>query len=551
MTDLTSSSAVEIDDAPINAPDDSFTAVQPAPAHAPSTHKWLIALAVMLGTTLEVLDTSIINVALPHMQGTFSASVDEIAWVLTSYLVANGVMIPMTGWISSRFGRKRYFLFSMGLFVAASALCGAAHSLSQMVSFRLLQGAAGAAMIPSSQAILMETFPPEEQQMGMAVWGMGLMVAPILGPTLGGWITDNWNWRWNFYINLPLGAIAFLMVSVFVHDPPFMRERRARGGHVDYPGIVALVLSLGLLQIVLDRGQRADWFASPWVVYATAISALSFATLAYRELHFSEPIIDLRILKERSFTIAVIVIVGMSFVLFGSLLLNPVFLQELMGYNAWKAGLVQAPRGLGSMFSMMMIGQLARTRVDTRKFIGIGFTMVSISLWAMSGWNLQVSMWAVIWPNVIMGLGLGLIFPTASAAALSCVPRERMGYASSLFNMMRNTGAAVGIAYMTNVLISQQQIHQSTLVEHFSVFDAWRLSNMPRPQAGSPSFHYLPQVMTGQKQGLGMIYGAIQAQAAMLSFNDIYRMLAIAMVLLIPSFLLLQRHRAGAGMSGH
>jgi len=542
---------MDLNDVAVNAPDSTLKAAQAGPVHAAPPHKWLIALAVMLGTTLEVLDTSIINVALPHMQGTFSASVDEIAWVLTSYLVANGVMIPMTGWISSRFGRKRYFLLSMGVFVGASALCGAAHSLTQMVIFRLLQGAAGAAMIPSSQAILMETFPPEEQQMGMAVWGMGLMAAPILGPTLGGWITDNWNWRWNFYINLPLGAIAFLMVFVFVHDPPFLRERRARGGHVDYVGIMSLVLSLGLLQIVLDRGQRADWFASPWVVYATAISALSFITLAYRELHFSDPIVDLRILGERSFTIAVVVIVGMSFVLFGSLLLNPVFLQELMGYNAWRAGLVQAPRGLGSMFSMMLVGQLARTRIDTRKFIGIGFAFVAISLWAMSGWNLQVSMWAVIWPNSIMGLGLGMIFPTASAAALSCVARERMGYASSLFNMMRNTGAAVGIAYMTNVLISQQQIHQSTLVEHFSVFDAWRLSSMARPQAGSPSFNYLPQIVSGQKQGLGMIYGAIQAQAAMLSFNDIYRMLAIVMVLLIPSFLLLQRNRAGGGISGH
>ena len=541
---------MELSDAAVEAPHENPLAVQPATAHAPATHKWLIALAVMLGTTLEVLDTSIVNVALPHMQGTFSASVDEIAWVLTSYLVANGIMIPMTGWISSRFGRKRYFLLSMGVFVGASALCGAAGSLTQMVIFRLLQGAAGAAMIPSSQAILMETFPPEEQQMGMAVWGMGLMVAPILGPTLGGWITDNWNWRWNFYINLPLGAIAFLMVSIFVHDPPFMRERRARGGHVDYLGILTLVLSLGLLQIVLDRGQRADWFASPWVVYATAISALAFITLAYQELHASDPIVDLRILKERSFTIAVVVIVGMSFVLFGSLLLNPVFLQELMGYNAWNAGLVQAPRGLGSMFSMMVIGQLARTRVDTRKFIGIGFALVAISLWAMSGWNLQVSMWAVILPNSIMGLGLGMIFPPASAAALSCVAHERIGYASSLFNMMRNTGAAVGIAYMTNVLISQQQIHQSRLVEHFSVFDAWRLSNMMRPQAGSPSFNYLPQVLSGQKQGLGLVYGAIQAQAAMLSFNDIYRMLTIGMVLLIPSFLLLQRSRAG-GMSGH
>jgi DHA2 family multidrug resistance protein len=223
-----------------------------------------------------------------------------------------------------------------------------------------------------------------------------------------------------------------------------------------------------------------------------------------------------------------------------------------MGYNAWKAGLVQAPRGLGSMTSMMIVGQLARTRVDTRKFIGIGFTLISIALWAMSGWNLQIGMWAVIWPNMIMGFGLGMIFPTASAAALSGVTHERMGYASSLYNMMRNTGAAMGIAYMTNVLISQQQIHQSHLVEHFSVFDAWKLSNLGQPQAGSPTFHYLPQIVTGQMQGLGILYGTIQAQSAMLSFNDIYRFLAVAMVLLIPTFLLLRRNSAAGGnAAGH
>src|ERR1700751_185875 len=227
-------------------------AVPIAAAHAePATpsHKWLVALAVMLGTTLEVLDTSIVNVSLPHMQGSFSASVDEIAWVLTSYLVANGVMIPLTGWISARFGRKRYFLASVSTFVVASAMCGAARSLDQMVLFRLLQGVAGAAVIPSSQAIMMETFPPEEQQLAMAMWGMGLMVAPILGPTVGGWITDNWNWRWNFYINVPIGAVAFAMVSAFVHDPPYLKARGPKG-RVDYLGIFYLVLALGLLQIV-------------------------------------------------------------------------------------------------------------------------------------------------------------------------------------------------------------------------------------------------------------------------------------------------------------
>src|SRR5216684_1761249 len=346
-----------------------------------SSHKWLIALAVMLGTTLEVLDSSIVNVALPHLQGSFSAGVDEIAWVVTSYLVANGIMIPMTGWISSHFGRKRYFLTSVLVFVAASALCGAAQSLTQIVIYRLIQGAAGAAMIPSSQAILMETFPPEEQQLAMALWGVGLMVAPIAGPTLGGWITDNWSWRWNFYINIPVGAVAFLMVSAFVHDPPFMRERRAKGGKVDYAGIAFLALSLGLLQIVLDRGQRADWFNSPWVVYATSFSVLSFLLLIVHELWFSEPILDLRIFKHGVFVVATTLTVSMSFVLFGVILMTPLFLQELLGYSAWRAGLVLAPQGLGAMFSMMLTGQLSRAGINTRPMVGLGFALASLGAW--------------------------------------------------------------------------------------------------------------------------------------------------------------------------
>jgi len=520
---------------------------QALPIAAPS-HKWLIALAVMLGTILEVLDNSIVNVALPHLQGAFSASVDEIAWVLTSYLVANGIMIPMSGWVSSRFGRKRYFLTSVFTFVVASAMCGAAQSLDQMVLFRLLQGAAGAAMIPSSQAILMETFPPEQQQMAMAIWGMGLMVAPIAGPTLGGWITDHWNWRWNFYINLPIGTIAFLMVSTFVHDPPFMHERRTRGGRVDYMGIMLLVLSIGLLQIVLDRGQRADWFEAQWVVLATITSALCFVLLVVRELTFPEPILDLRIFRERTFVVAVVLMVAMSFVLFGSILLNPLFLQELMGYSAWRTGLVQAPLGLCSASSMLMTGQLARVGLNTRPLVGLGFALVALGAWRMSGMNLQISMAALLKRNVIMSFGFGMIFPNTTAAALSCVSRERIGYAASLFNMLRNTGAAIGIAFMTNSLISRQQVHQSHLVEHFSVFDAWRMGNT-MPPGPAHAFVYAPQMTQSSSHLLAFMGGIVRQQAAMMSFNDIYRTIAIALIPLIPLFLLLPSSKANPNAS--
>jgi len=517
---------------------------------AAAPHKWLIALSVMLGTALEVLDNSIVNVALPHLQGSFSAGVDEITWVVTSYLVANGIMIPMTGWISSRFGRKRYFLTSVLLFVTASALCGAAQSLTQIVIFRLIQGAAGAAMMPSSQAIMMETFPPEEQQLAMAIWGMGLLVAPIAGPTLGGWITDNWSWRWNFYINIPIGAVAFLMVSTFVHDPPFMRERRAKGGQVDYAGIAFLALSLGLLQIVLDRGQRSDWFSSSWVVYATSFSVASFLLLVIRELSFSEPILDLRIFKHGVFILATTLTVSTSFVLFGMILMTPLFLQELLGYSAWRAGLTMAPQGLAAMFSMMLVGQLSRAGFNTRRMVGLGFALASLGCWLSSGWDLQVSAHTVILNRIVMSLGFGMIFPNTSAAALSCVPPQRIGYASSLFNMLRNTGAAIGIAFMTNTLLSRQQVHQSRLVEHFSIFDAWRLHKLGQHLPGAPVFSYLPELPSGHRQ-LGMLYGAVQAQSAMLSFNDIYWIIAMAIIPLIPLCLLLPSSKRTAAAPAH
>ena len=522
------------------------------PADAPAIgqthenpHKWLIAIAVMLGTMLEMLDTSIINVSLPHMQGSFSASVDEITWVLTSYLLANGIMIPMTGWISSRFGRKRYFLTSVVTFVFASALCGAARSLDQMVLFRLLQGLAGAAMVPSSQAIMMETFPPQEQAMAMATWGLGIMAAPIIGPTLGGWITDNWSWRWNFYINIPLGAIAVLMVSAFVHDPPFLRARRQAKGRVDYWGIAFLILGLGSMQIVLDRGQRADWFASAWIVGLTVMAASCLIALVVRELTFSEPIIDLRILKIPAFTIAVTLVVCMFFVSYGGGVLNPLFLQEYLGYSAMTAGMTMAPRGVAMVFTLIMVGQLARLNFDTRPMVALGFVLSAIGLWQMAHFDLQMSMWNFVVPSVLQGVGAGLIFPTLSAATLSCVTRERVGYASSLYSMLRNNFAAVAVAYLSTTLVTREQIHQSYLVEHYTAFNAWRMT-------GPGASHLLigSQFGEGARRTATMIYHGIQSQAAMLSFNDLFRTMAIIAVVLIPGPFLLKRPAAGSSAGG-
>ena len=517
------------------------------PATEANQHKWLIAIAVMLGTMLEIIDSSIVNVALPHMQGSFSASVDEITWVVTSYLVANGIMIPLTGWISARFGRKRYFLLSMTAFVMASACCGAAQSLDQIVIFRLVQGFAGAAMVPSSQAIMMETFPPEEQQMAMATWSMGMMVAPALGPTLGGWITDNLSWRWNFYINVPIGILAILMVSTFLEDPSYLRPKK--GGRVDYLGIATLAIGLGLMQLICDRGQRADWFASPWVVYATTASITSLVIFTWRELTFHDPVVDVRILLNPTFAAVVTLVVVFSFAVYGANLLNPIFLQEYLGYTAMMAGLTLSPRALASFCALLLVGQLARFGFNTRPLILASFLLMAISTWLMSHWTLQVSPWQVVGPVMLNGLGGGLLGPQLSAISLTTVPRERMGYASSLFNMMRNTGAAVGISVLTSMLIAREQIHQARLVEHFSIFDAWRISEAAPRMPGGMSFHFLAQ--SDGRHGLAMIYGMVQAQAAILSFNDIYRMLSLIALLVLPVYLVVRKAPMSTAQAGH
>jgi DHA2 family multidrug resistance protein len=497
--------------------------------------RWIIAFSVMLGTILEVLDSSIVNVSLPHMQGSFSASVDEIAWVVTSYLVAAGIMIPMTGWIAERFGRKRYFMAAVTMFVAASALCGVAQSLNQIVFFRLLQGAAGAAMMPISQAVLMETFPPREQMMAMAVWGIGMMVAPIMGPTIGGYITDAWSWRWNFYINVPIGSLGIFMAYRFLEDPPYMKVLR-KGGRIDWIGILCLVISLGVGEIVLERGQRSDWFQAPWVCYCTLLAVSALALLIYNELRTEDPIVDMSILADRRFSLPVSLVIFLTFTLYGTGILNPIFMQELLGYTASKAGVVMAPRGFGTMFSMLLLGTIARRGYDTRVLIGIGFFLVSFAMWNMAGLDLQSDTWHIIWPTIMQGVGTGLVFPGLSQAALSSMHRQKMGRAASLYSVTRNLGAAIGTSYLTTLLIRRQQVNQSYLTERVSAFT---LSRMRVPGGASIA----DQMLSGHREGLAMLYGMVQRQAMMLSFNDIYRMLAVLMLIMVPTFVFLERDR--------
>jgi DHA2 family multidrug resistance protein len=474
----------------------------------PQPHKWLVAAAVLLGAILTILDGSIVNVALPYMQRSFGVGVDRISWVVTSYLAAVSVMIPMSGWIAVRIGRRRYLLISVVLFVAASALCGLAQSIGQMVVFRVLQGAAGAAMMPLSQAILLETFPVEEHTLAMTTFGIGMMAAPVIGPTLGGWITETWSWRWNFYINVPTGAFAASMVYAYVHDPGYLREQRG-SGKVDYAGIILITAALGLFQIVLGRGGHDGWFAAPWVRYAAALSALSMVALVIHELRFPEPIVDLRMFRIVGFSIAVVLISLQGLALWTVNLLNPLFLENVLHYDALRAGLAVAPRGLGVVVALLAVGQLSRRQFEMRPLVCAGFVVGAYEAYRMSQWTIGVHESEVLLPIFFFGLGLGAIFPIVTALGIGQISRERMGFAASLFSVMINTGAAAGIAVATNLLTSRHRYHEAQLLATLS------------------ASNHLTSIL--------------KSQAWLFAYNDVYRVTAVLLLLLAPWALLLKR----------
>jgi len=501
--------------------------------------KWLIAVSVMLGTILEVLDTSIVNVALPHMQGAFSAGIDEITWVLTSYLVANGIIIPMTGWLSSVFGRKRYFITSITLFTIASMFCGAAPDLRTMVFCRVLQGLAGAAMLPSSQAILMETFPPSEQPIAMATWGVGLMVAPVIGPTLGGWITDTYSWRWCFYINLPFGILAALMCARFLPEPAYLTRQRTRP---DWLGIALLVVGLGMAQMVLDRGERADWFEAPWVWAFTATSILALTSFVVWELFTDEPVVKLRLLRDRGFAVGCGLIGFLAFILFGSLALWPLYLQELMGYSAAQSGWASAPRGCATGLSMFFVGRLAR-HFDPRFLMGFGVALLVAGQLQMSHFYLQLGWWQIVAPSILQGTGLGFIFTLLSTTALSRVPREQMSNAASIYNLMRNMGASFGIAILGTLLVRRGQFHQAVLATWSTPFYA----PFRHALEGIPGAMAARGAVVGPTQAAGLLYEQLRAQATMLAFDDTFFAAGLIALGIFVGLFLLPRPRPTEG----
>ena len=484
----------------------------------PKVNKWLITASIMIPTMIEILDTSVANVALNHIQGSLSAGQEEVTWVLTSYLVANAVVIPMSGWIARFMGRKRYLLASLVVFTLSSMLCGAATSLWQIVLFRIVQGIGGGGLQPMSLAILMETFPPRQRGLAMGIFGMGIVVGPILGPLLGGYFTDNFSWRWIFYINLPIGILALFMIYSFIFDPPY-QQLREKGEKVDYIGLTLLCLGLGSLQMVLDKGQLEDWFNSDFIVLFSVVGVASIVFFVFWELRQKNPVLDLRIFKDASFATGNAVLFVGFFSFFGSIVLLPIYLQTLLGYTAYDAGLVLGPAGAISIVILPLVGK-ATERIDSRFLLGTGLLISAYALYYMSGFNLQIDFETAVMSRVIQGLGMPFFFVSLSFVTMAYVPKERMNNASAIFNLLRNMGGSFGVAFVTTVLARRAQFHQHRLVDHLTPYD---------PRLSIP-FNDLKDYLSTKLGTFGdqtqiagaVIYRGLQREAASLAFNDAF-----------------------------
>jgi DHA2 family multidrug resistance protein len=515
----------------------------PQPTELSTGRKWAITLSVMLVTVMQILDTSVTNVALPHMQGSLSASVEEVSWVLTSYLAANAIILPATGWLSGLLGRKRFFLLCTTLFTVSSFLSGIAPNLEWLIAMRILQGIGGGPMIPISQAIMWEIFPLRQRGMAMAVWGIGIMMGPILGPTLGGWIADNWSWRWIFYINLPIGLVGFLMASVFVFDPPHLRKPEK----VDAIGLVLMVIGFATLQFTLDRGEREDWFESGWVVTLAVIAVCALCAFVIRELTTKHPILDFTVFASRNFAIGATVVSLTALGFYSSMLLLALYTQKLLAYDAWSSGLVLAPGGLGNMISIVIAGRLV-TRIDQRYLLTTGCLVNGMALLLMSNLTLEVDYWNLAWPRFLQGLGLGFIFVPLTTLALATVPRDRLGNATAAFNVVRNIGGSTGVALATTMLSRRSQYHQATLVGHV---DIWDPATTARLSAWTS--HFLARgddIFTAKSRATAMLYRDTVAQAQVLAYSDEFWLLSMtffAILLLLPFMRRLHTEPASPG----
>ncbi len=505
----------------------------------PIINPWVIAGTVMLATFMEVLDTSVANVALPHIAGSLSSSVDEATWVLTAYLVANAIVLPLSGWFSTLLGRKRFYMGCVILFTASSAMCGLAPSLPILILCRVLQGLGGGALQPVSQAILRETFPREKQGMAMAVYGMGVVFAPVVGPTLGGWITDNYTWRWIFLINIPVGIASLLLTSLLIFDPPYLLRKTLRDGlKIDFIGLGLLATGLGALEIMLDDGQRHDWFSSRGIVSAAIIAAVGLIGVVVWELRQKEPVVDFRLLKDRTFAISTAAMFVLGFVLYGSTMVLPLFLQTLLGYTAMQSGLALSPGGLMIMIMMPIVGILL-SKIQARWLIIFGLIASSVGLFQLSHFDTQINFGHAVSARVVQSFGLAFLFVPTNTVAFSFIAKEKTGYATGLINLARNIGGSSGIAICTTLIAQREQFHQQRLIERLSPLDpAYQTALAAAKQLLTAQGSDPAQAAT---QAQGMLYGTVQQQAAMLSFNEVFWVLGVAFLAVIPLMFLMKK----------
>jgi DHA2 family multidrug resistance protein len=502
------------------------------------TNPWVIALTVMLATFMEVLDTSVANVALPHIAGNLSAGVDESTWVLTSYLVSNAIVLPLTGWLSSLFGRKRFYMTCVALFTISSFLCGLAPTLPLLVFFRILQGAGGGALQPISQAILVESFPKQKQGMAMAIYGMGVVVAPILGPTLGGWITDDYSWRWIFFINIPIGVLSLLFTYLLIFDPPFLVRKNFREMKVDYMGLGLLSVGLGFLQVVLDKGEREDWFGSNFIIGCSAVAFVGLLGAFLWELYSDDPVVDLRMLKDRNFALATFTMFMLGFVLYGSTVLLPLLLQTLLGYTALLSGLVLSPGSLLVLIALPIVGRLTQV-MEPRRLVAIGLAITGFSLLHMAHFNLEIDFRTAVMAWSYSRLGMAFLFTPINVMAFYFIPKEKMNNATGLINLARNIGGSVGIANVATLLARRAQVHQSVLVSHLTPLDPAYTASL------SGASHFLMSQGSNPVQALdqahGLIYGNLIRQASMLAYTDSFWLLGLTFLAMIPLMFLMKK----------
>jgi DHA2 family multidrug resistance protein len=509
-------------------------------ADPPVVNPWIVAIAVMFATFMEVLDTTVVNVSLPHVAGSLSATIDESTWALTSYLVANAIVLPLAGWLARQFGRKRLLMASVTGFTIASFLCGLAPTLSLLILFRVIQGATGGALQPLSQAVMLEAFTPERRGKAMAFWGLGIVTAPILGPVLGGWLTDSYSWRWVFYINIPVGAVSLLMMQRFVFDPPYLGGQRS--ARIDWTGIGLLALGIGALQVFLDKGQEEDWFESHFIATLAVVSAVALVVFLLHEWRAEHPVVDLRVFRSRTYAAGVLLITVVGFVLYGSLVLLPILLQTLLAYPALQAGIALAPRGVGSFLAMPVVGAVLG-RIDARRLLGVGLVLGALTLWWLSVLNLNAGYWDIFWPQFVQGVSLALLFVPLTTITMDPIPRENMGNATSIFNLMRNIGGSLGIAASTTMLARHQQVYVNNLGAHV---DSYGL-------AGRTLFEQLrsafvmrgSDLATATEQARVAVWALVRRHSAMLSFNDVFRDLAVLFIALLPLLFLMKSPRAG------